>query len=276
MRAFSTRLCSRSRLALLLTAVLVFAGANAMAQIVPPTWDHYKVYYNSNPAAVNIPVLLTDQFGSHAMTATALDRFMNPVEKAIPGGPVSGITNPLLHYSWWKIWRNPGEGDNEWRVVVSNQFGDQTLRVFDHVGSVFSLLNPAVKNQPGTLPPSNHYKCYPCAWWDVQVPLPAILMTDQFGQWNATVMQPSWFCNPVEKQVGPDVHPIIQPAQHYVCYDFDPTDPRIFPAIFMDQFVPVMTPIELSNSNMICVPSIKQSAVGTDGGTWGKLKTLYR
>src|SRR4029077_10799618 len=122
------------------------------------TWDHYKVYRVVNPATGGFPVILRDQFMQTTNQATSLELFANPVEKRVLNPPMDQIfpiTRPDLHYTWWRI--NPEPFDA--LVTLTNQFGDQTIRLHQ---SEF-LLNPALKDNPDPpLPVENHYKCYAC------------------------------------------------------------------------------------------------------------------
>ena len=265
-------------LAILLATTCVVAQARA--QNPPPTgvdplWDHYKVYELVQPYVlpVPIPVNLTDQFGQYFHQVYVLDKFMNPVEKRVgmtANPQVFPIHDALLHYTWWQISPQPFAAT----VAATNQFGDQTLLVHDAV----YLLNPALKNQTGTaLPQKNHYKCYLCDGLPVNVP---IIMIDQFDTWQATVQYPRFFCNPVKKQVGTaseggPVYPIVDPNQHYICYDYQPIDPGTFGAIITDQFVNNLH-VELYPSRFICVPTLKNNVTATTRNTWGKMKMLYR
>jgi len=199
-----------------------------------------------------------------------LEQFMNPVEKTpLPGGPTYPINDPILHYTWWKISPQPFTA----AVTAINQFGDHTLNVFD----AQFLLNPALKNQTGTPPLRNHYKCYDCEGPAVNVP---VQMVDQFGTWQATVTFPRFFCNPTEKHVGlpgdggPD-YPILDPNQHYTCYEYQMEDPNPHPAVITDQFIADRT-VDLFPSRMICVPTYKSGVTPTNPSTWGRIKVLYR
>lgn len=253
----------------LLVVVIALIGARAEAQVLP-TWDHYKLYLAGPPIPANIPVVLDDQFmHNQPHMVQFLERWMNPVEKRLPEGLVFGITKPFLHYTWWRIDPAPFTAT----AVVTNQFGDQTLTIHDALW----LLNPALKNQSGPPPNENHYKCYLC---DGQPVTKQVLLTDQFDQWSAQVLFPRYFCNPAEKRVGPvpggQVYPIIDPNQHYVCYEFQPPDPQAFPAVISDQFIQPPQTIDAHNSQWLCVPTFKQSWTANEKNTWGKLKQLYR
>ena len=262
-------------LLLLVTAVLALGGTRANAQ-VPITWDHYKLYVANPPLGpLGVQVLLTDQWGSYPHTVDHLEFWMNPVEKTVfnaTGQTTYPINEPFLHYTWWRISPQP----NNLLVAATNQFGDQTLNVHDAV----YLLNPALKNQSGSPPPRNHYKCYLC---DGQPVNKQIVLHDQFDPpgsqgWNATVTVPRWFCNPTVKQVQgsplpPD--PIVEPNQHYVCYEYTPADYHISSLNFTDQFIANGT-LNVSPNQWLCVPTFKNGFTPTTRGTWGKLKTLYR
>jgi hypothetical protein len=250
--------------ALLMIAPLVLTSS-ARAQ-VNPLWDHYKVYLTP-PFPVpplGTPVILTDQFGPFNHTVQQLERIMNPTEKRV-GPAIFPIHNPDLHYTWWSISPQPFNAS----VTATNQFGDFTINIHDAV----YLLNPARKNQPGGPPSGNHYKCYFCDGPPVNIP---ITMIDQFGPWSANVTFPRYWCNPVEKQV-PGLPPnlILDPNQHYICYEFQPPDQSTHTATVTDQFI-VNHTTEMVPAQYICVPTYKSGVTGTGTGTWGKLKVLYR
>jgi hypothetical protein len=269
MKAIVTR-SSRVSLSLcLLTALVLLAAPRAEAQ-VSPLWDHYKVYFMNPPFPYPVPgpgITLTDQFGQWTHQVLALEQFANPVEKN-HGAVTYPINDPILHYSWWRISPQP----MSLLVTAVNQFGDHTLSVYD----AQFLWNPALKNTTGQPPLRNHYKCYDCQGPPVNVP---VGMMDQFGPWTATVMFPRFFCNPVQKLVGDpgagQVYPILDPNQHYVCYEFQPEDPNPHTAVMTDQFVPNL-PMELHPSRLICVPTYKSGVTSSAKDTWGRLKVLYR
>lgn len=261
----STLLRSWARLLPALAVALpLLAGARAEAQF-DPLWDHYKVYMTPPipTPPLGTPVELIDQFGVYNHTVFQLDRFMNPTAKQDLNGNFP-INDPVLHYSWWLISPQPFSGS----VIVSNQFGDQPLIVQDAI----YLLNPALKNQTGSPPPMNHYKCYFC---DGQPVNKTVVMTDQFGQWNANVTFPRYLCNPVVKNVPGATYPIIDSDQHYVCYEFEPEDPTPHLATFTDQFVQNAL-LDLHPARWICVPSLKQHPTDVGQDTWGRLKQIYR
>jgi hypothetical protein len=270
MRAIGTRGSLAAFALLLLAAAATLLVARAEAQ-VDPLWDHYKVY-NLNPpspAPPLPPVILTDQFGMSTHQVISLDRFMNPVKK-IHGPLIYPINDPVTHYTWWSITPQPFS----LTVNVTNQFGDQTIAIYD----AQYLLNPALKDTlplpAGSQPPlKNHYKAYNCQGPPMSVP---IAMIDQFDGWQATVMFPRYFLTPVDKQApGLTPGPIVDPNQHYVCYEFQPYDPTPFFAFTVDQFVNNRN-LYMYPAQLICVPTYKHGITSTDKETWGRLKLLYR
>jgi hypothetical protein len=248
-----------------LVALFAFVGARAEAQI-DPYWDHYKVYeafpHPPGPAGV----FLRDQFTQTTHAVEFLEKFMNPVEKVdLANGATYTIFDPLLHYTWWRITSVPFDA----QVAFDNQFGGGSVHLF----RAAYLLNPALKNQVNLpLPLANHYKCYECQGQPVTRPLRLI---DQFDIWQVDQMFPRYFCTPTEKQTAGETHLIVDPKQHYVCYEFQPPDPNPFPAFIRDQFI--QTSLELRPGHMICVPTDKLVITNTaTGQTWGRLKLLYR
>jgi len=263
---------------LFVTALVVLHGARADAQ-VNPLWDHYKVY-EVVPPPLQIGgglVTLTDQFGTYDHQMLQLLRFMNPVEKQVIGDGTYGIHDDITHYAWWSISPQTFSAT----VTATNQFGDQTLNVHDGV----YLLNPALKNQPLTnilQLYKNHYKCYLC---DGQPINKQVILTDQFGQWSATVTFPRYFCNPVDKHVlspfPEEDWPILDPNQHYICYELQPEDPTPHTATVVDQFIRLMgfsdpPSMDFHPSRYLCVPTLKTGVTGTARDTWGRVKMLYR
>jgi hypothetical protein len=252
-----------------LTTIALLALAIPAAAQVPLTWDHYKVYQVLNPQTAVVPVILSDQFVPTAVhDATVLEWFQNPVQKEVPGLPPFLITNPRLHYTWWRI--NP----HPWQATVTalNQFGDQTLLV----GPPRYLLNPAVKNEtpPGPIPVANHYKCYDCQGPPVDRP---VTLTDQFGIWQAQVTIPRFFCNPVRKinQLSGNTYDIVNVDQHYVVYELLPPDGRLFTGVVTDQFVQ-QRPLELQPGRFLAVPTHKERVTSSKSDSWGRIKTIYR
>jgi hypothetical protein len=254
---------SRSILSLAGVALLLAVGSTAaFAQAGLPI-DHYKVYNVEPNVPLNLPVLLTDQFGQHPVDVMFLERFANPVDKNN-----EGIIDPILHYAWWRI--NSPEPPRA--ALIGNQFGqDQQFLIGDGV----YLLNPALKHALSPtepLPIANHYKCYQAVGQPI---LHEVSLTDQFGTRTAMVLEPQLLCNPAEK-VTPDglVSPIVDPLAHLACYRIDPPLFYGLGAVVHDQFY--FGDLRFRDDCLLCVPSTKNIIVPTEPKTWGRVKALYR
>jgi hypothetical protein len=243
---------------LLLSLVLALAlpFATGSAQMMPE--NHYLVYDVPETYTFTGQIALFDQFRFFCTTEVFLDKMANPVEK---NGEM--IWDPMLHQTWWTL----HDPQSVWWTTIENQFGDQVWKVKD---GRFLVL-PALKNDPGTVPPWNHYKCYDAVG-------PALNMTvtlvDQFGTYEMMAMEPVLFCNPVEKCVNGITYPIIEPMTHLACYRLEPPTPAsVQPVMMYDQFGDwQVTPLEPC---WLCVPSMKLHTVPTHESTWGKIKELY-
>lgn len=231
------------------------AVTDAGAQFLPE--NHYLVYETMPDYTFQAPIILFDQFGEYSTDFVILDKFANPVEKN--GEP---IFEPLLHQTWWLI-DNPQPG---WLVRLENQFGLQDW----YVGDGRYLVNPALKNEPGQPPPWNHYECYEAQGPAMGMPVQLI---DQFGFYDAIVMEPELFCNPCAKDAFGILYDIIDPAIHLACYRLDPPYPSGFQFFAFDQFGEWL--LEAIETCWLCVPSLKLVAVGTEETTWGKVKSMY-
>ena len=251
--------------------VLAFAlGASSgpvLAQTAPPGIDHYLVYRVQPGVPFGAVVALRDQFRPTFLTH---DVFGMPLWANWVSKDGSQVSNTQLHYSWYSITPDGFRAD----VIVSNQFGDQTVHVFDS----HYLLNPALKFPPAgqPLPIANHYKCYDA---DGPPPQPAprtVNLQDQFGTRQAVVGNARYFCNPVDKQYQGQFHPMERPDAHFVCYQIfrQPPQPTNFPITFRDQFLSAQT--TLVEEVLLCVPTIKHEVVATRPSTWGGVKAIYR
>lgn len=238
----------------------------SVATGAPFTVDHYQVYELSFAFPSPVPAVgLKDQFGTEDVAVIAATHFGLPVNK---NG--EGVNHPGLHYLWWVI-----EAENEHPirdVVVFNQFGETQLQV----RQPRYLLNPAHKNSgpvAGEIGEYNHYKCY-----DVAAPVPSltVILQDQFRADTASVLQPLFLCNPAEKtDPNGNTFPPPHPSEHLVCYEILTGDGPPIGIGITDQFVQ-QAPNELIHIELLCVPSLKEEIVQTEGGSWGKIKSIYR
>jgi hypothetical protein len=244
---------------LLLGALAGFAPSIVLAQAAP-TLDHIECYRTAGPAP-NETVLLKDQFVvpgiPPALPFVVLNpvRFCNPVAKMDAAGVITPITNRDGHLELYLT--GPTALKPSWKVVVKNQFGRQTLRAF----SPEILAVPTAKNdQPPPAPDSlDHFQCYRAYGPSLSTSLKqtTVKLSDQFHPVVAetvTLQRPIAFCNPVEKTHGGDVTPINHPADHLVCYTFQPT-PFAGGVSTRNQFGGGSLP--LAGADILCVPSQK-------------------
>jgi hypothetical protein len=203
------------------------------------------------PAVPAPQVTLADQFGATTATVTRPDRLCNPADK---NG--EGIGEPTIHGMCYRI-SEPAFQHRD--VLVSNQFGQQTLTVL----SPESLCNPAEKDgipMPGDVNP-NHFKCYkvrgqPGERFDERT----VSVADQFETKTTRVIKPLLLCNPVDK----NGEGIPDPSCHLVCYrirdavgqtPLPPTDVTVddqFSSEDLRTFVG-----ECRRAGYLCVPSSK-------------------
>jgi hypothetical protein len=230
----------------------------------PPGIDHYLIYTVQPPDTASFPIVLRDQFPPQ--TTHIADIF------AFFGNPVSKNNEPIvdlnLHYTWWHVSPpKPFSGS----ILASNQFGDQQLTLYD----AEFLWNPALKNPSASdvqIPVANHYLCYRTSGSFVPR---TVSLVDQFGQYQAVVMEPVWFCTPVEKTFHGDVFPILRPEANQVCYRIEPLTG--FPGIgisYFDEFR--RSQAFLQQQIWLCVPTFKHEITGADASSWGSVKAIYR
>jgi hypothetical protein len=186
--------------------------------------DHFKVYDVDSIPTLH-PVILEDQFDTLVVetgTLVKIDYFANPVNKND-----EGIADPNAHLIWYRF--IPTHAPVTYKVMVTNQFGDQKLIV----GDPEYLLVPAEKIEPGSEFPEllDHYKCYPVKRYDPPINQ-FVSLDDQFGHEDVEVIKPVWFCNPCSK----NDEEIISEVDHLVFYEITPRDKYFIDITAVDQF----------------------------------------
>ena len=246
------------------TATLVLASVLLLC-LSSPAWaqawpqeDHFKVYTLTQPYTYVGQIGLVDQFTDVVITDAVLEKIATPTVKN--GEP---WLDPVRHQTWWRIVQQMPT----WKFDVQNQFGLATW--YSHDAAYLVL--PALKNQPGEIPVTNHYKCYDASGPPVNF---EVVLEDQFDTVTVVVAEPVVFCNPVEKVDEQGfVYPIENPDAHLACYRIDP---RFYglTATMYDQFG--TWTVELGDQDWLCVPSYKIDPTGTKESTWGLIKQRYR
>jgi hypothetical protein len=103
------------------------------------------------------------------------------------------------------------------------------------------------------LPRENHYKVYHTIPYTVAKPL---LLTDQFGSFDANAFLLERFANPAEKRVGADIYPIVDPLVHLTWWRITPPPAQPPKSIIgIDQFG--IAPWTLYDPVYLLNPSLK-------------------
>lgn len=231
------------------SAVLLIGTAAAQAQVY--TLDHFNCYQIQATPPPDAVVDLSDQFGSHqAINVQSKFRFCNPTFKGVPG-PTGGlvvtpITHPNDHLTFYHLSPQPPVNLN---VLVSNQFGEQTLTVFDA-----RYLAVPTQKSPHPQPPVDldHFQCYAATGHQLMKPA---ALKDEFHSEQVQLISPVLLCNPVKKRHNGVITDILHPDNHLVCYT---KTPRAFVTQrnLRNQFGTAQA-IATIASDLLCVPSKK-------------------
>jgi hypothetical protein len=226
------------------------------------------VYTVGNPTPGGLAADLADQFGFNQVLLAERDRFAAPADKAHPPDQpnLENLIHPFEHLSWWRF-EEPQP--NSTLVAVENQFGpDQTWRL----GNAEYLLVPTIKDQIGDLQLNQHYECY-VALEAPEVQLD-VALGDQFAPRLAVVGSGRYFCNPVDKLGPPPLIPSGPPPlpeDHLACYEIDPLPADEIRGVQDQVDEPAGgSVVQLIESNMLCVPSLKRVITPTPSmAPWG-------
>ena len=228
---------SRRRLAIpLLIAVLCWLtlpAGEAFAQVDRPL-DHFRCYeLLFGPPSDDVQVALQDQFDIALGLALPDDqvalgffigqpeRFCNPVEKSVRrrDGTIetTPITDPNNHLTLYRIFPTLIHAVIEWRVRVSNQFGQQRLEA--GIPRYVAVPTHKIEDDLGFPEDLDHFKCYEASGDRVRR---RVRLEDQFEPELVTVLSPRLFCNPTRKlhTDGASVS-IENAAAHLTCYDIE-------------------------------------------------------
>jgi hypothetical protein len=245
-------------------ALVVVLSALCPARANAGVLDHFKCYSVVQAAPVNEFVELEDQFDkADGIVEQALVRiavfFCNPTEKLIsPTAPPTPIQNPDGHLKMYLI-TPPTTSQPVRTVQVSNQFGQQTLTVFQPI-----ILAVPTQKLPHDLPQGlDHFKCYAARGQTLGT---VVSLKDQFDRQNVVVkvLGPVVFCNPVQKLHDEELTPIENPEGHLTCYRFTPPSSRIREVRVVNQFG--REELVVARARLLCVPSQKLTPPGTNTG----------
>lgn len=229
-------------------AVAISAGAGtANAQYI---LDHFNCYQIQPGPTADAVVGLSDQFASYQALVQSKFRFCNTTAKAVLGPDGNPVITPIRHRDdHLTLYQLSPQPPVNLTVLVSNQFGEQTLVVFDA-----RYLAVPTQKSPHQQPPVDldHFLCYAASGKQVAVPA---FLADQFHQERVKVNSPVLLCNPVKKEHNGTITDIRHPDNHLVCYT---KTPRQFVTTrgVRNQFQ--ATQITTIASDLLCVPSKKQ------------------
>src|SRR5215470_132627 len=244
-------------LTVFLVLATIFAGS-AQAQLPPEQRvDHFRCYIVPQAPTLLVAVKLVDQFDAAAsmvenITQLTIVRHCNPVQKIV-NGVITPIVSIKHHLEMFTFNTQPVVLR---QVVISNQFGQQTLTTAD----AKILAVPTGKAlPPNPAPPAptdlDHYKCYNASGNAVNV---LANLKDQFLSENTTVLRPVLFCNPVKKTHGSITVGILNPDVHLVCYATSTSSFAGTSINIRNQFVS-LTNLVVRQPDLLCVPSLKLS-----------------
>jgi hypothetical protein len=249
--------CLLFAISLAWTATYLVAAAPVSAQSL----DHFKCYQAllfvpvSPPPPTLATVALADQFGvERQVTIPELEyRFCNPTVK-IFGATSTGILDPdhhLTFYAYDPVNPAPIKG----AVEIFNQFGRQKFEI--ETANVLAV--PTSKIGPPPPADLDHFKCY-FASGDLPKGIVVVELDDQFEVRKHKLLEPLYFCNPVEKTdlVTNDVTEIQNEDAHLACYTITPG--YFWPPIDLviaNQFYDSTKDMQVTIGDVLCAPSRK-------------------
>ena len=184
-------------------------------------------------------------------------RFCGPVRMTVEAtGAVTPITKPNSFLTFYELFELQNRRLTPTRkVVVENQFGKKTLTVYqpELLGVPTQVLGDGPEELPTDL---NHFKCYRAFG-----PNAKKLVTLQDRYLTATGVKvglPFSFCNPTEKNHDEVITPVVNPADHLVCYFVTRTPSATEGVETFDQFQRGLVAKE--GQDLLCVPTKKFKA----------------
>lgn len=213
----------------------------------------------------------------HASSATLIDQFHVNNPQRVKVGPSVAFCNPTAKYHASNVYPIENKDHhltvyptypqigNALQVSISNQFGDQTLNVYQSVALMVPTHKVSINGkETGHLPPKglDHFQCYRARGNRVKE---QVALSDQFFEKTPhEVWEPFLFCNPVEKrrqltdtngETFEEVTEISNPLGHLTCYRTHQEETPIIEAGIRNQFE--KNTLVLKNAIALCVPTHK-------------------
>lgn len=242
--------------------MLVTSLANAADEKL--NLEHFKCY----------EVLETD--ADHASSATLLDQFHVNDPQRVKVGPSVAFCNPTTkyhapnlypienrdhHLTVYPIYPHTGR---PLKVRISNQFGKQTLNVYQSVALMVPTHKASIDGkETGHLQPKglDHFQCYRARGKRAK---DRVVLSDQFFEKTLhEIWEPFLFCNPVEKrrllsdngETFQEVTEISNPRGHLTCYRTHQEETPDIKVGIIDQFE--RNTLALKDTISLCVPTHK-------------------
>jgi hypothetical protein len=260
-------------------ATVIHRAATIHPAATTTTLDHFTCYVATTAksatgsATFNPPSAaeLFNQFAPKGLFSGigAVAFHCNPVQKTVPSGVVTKITNPDAHLLCFTTPNIPAAAvvtQPTYKVSVSNQFGTEVLDTKQPVLLCLptwkSLQGPPGETQ--VEPPGlDHFLCY-AATVDPNSPSlfapPPVVLQDQFmtKPVKATVLAANLLCLPTSKALSPLVGPttIDNGVSHLVCFALKVGAVRA-PTVF-DQNQFGTGEVTIKQLTELCVPSTKE------------------
>ena len=201
--------------------------------------------------------------------------FCNPVKKT-HGEDVAEIGDPVSHLTAYKI-KIENEDSEDLQVVISNQFGEQTLLVKESelmfVPSIKTFVDSVA--EAGDLLGVDHFKCHKADGFDDIADLgenegDPVFLDDQFsdGEYeNIEVKKAILFCNPATKFHNETTFEIMNEAEHLTCYEIAGDDDTVERIVRLDNQFGFDVPdgvqdgqnLLVKEYELLCLPSEKIS-----------------
>jgi hypothetical protein len=237
-------------------------GASTAHAGPPPPYvlDHFLCHRGQfNPSTpVGANITLRDQFAQQpvAHQVGAPQWFCNPTNKDHPGVGQFPIVHPNNHLTAYRLnGRVPPK-----RLRVNNQFQRATStsppNLFTNPGTTQQPKRPLILVPTRKAPHPqhadiDHFKCYPTRPVAVNQ---QVVVQDQWGGGNITVLNAALLCNPAVKKHGTRTFQIKHPRHHLVCYTTT-TSQEAVPAQFRNQFG--QWQLNATQRFLLCVPTQK-------------------
>jgi CARDB len=214
--------------------------------------DHFKCYRVREKTKKQDPiVILTDRFGTSRAVVKKAVSLCNPANKND-----EGLSDPRAHLTCYAIRDDkrskPRPGSGRERIMITNQFGEQKLKIRGPETLCVPSSKSLFRQDPGPPPAQlDHFKCYG-AKGDKRGPRERVSLVDQFGKSRVKVGRVELFCTPVSK----NDEGIMRPESSLVCYGIHPRDRVGRTVIVRNQFG--LAFLRVKKSETLCIPSREQ------------------